>query len=414
MSKHLHIIGIGGIGISALARYYHSLGYRITGSDQTESSLIVTLRAEGIEVTIGHTMSAITPDTDLVIYSEAIITKPDFPKDQQIYSNPELAQAKNLHIPHLSYPEALAEVVNSKKCIAIAGSHGKSTTTAMTALIFVGSPLGANVIIGTQVPQLGNSNFHAEDSEYFVIEACEYRRAFLRYKPYITVITNIDLDHLDYYKNLDDYISAFQSLVDQTEKYVVISADDENSAHLQIPEEKKVIVGNGTMQYSCGADVCKVFSLPPILLQIPGRHIQKDAYLSYAVGKLLDLEDEFMVNRLQSYNGSWRRSEIVRTTYHGNILMSDYGHHPNEIIPTLSALREKYPDRKLYVVFQPHQYSRTRELLPAFATAFDAADMLVVPDIYFSRDKKEDVEYMTVERFIEAVRPYQPHILDGK
>ncbi len=414
MSKHLHIIGIGGIGISALARYYHSLGYRITGSDQTESSLIVTLRAEGIEVTIGHTMSAITPDTDLVIYSEAIITKPDFPKDQQIYSNPELAQAKNLHIPHLSYPEALAEVVNSKKCIAIAGSHGKSTTTAMTALIFVGSPLGANVIIGTQVPQLGNSNFHAEDSEYFVIEACEYRRAFLRYKPYITVITNIDLDHLDYYKNLDDYISAFQSLVDQTEKYVVISADDENSAHLQIPEEKKVIVGNGTMQYNCGADVCKVFSLPPILLQIPGRHIQKDAYLSYAVGKLLDLEDEFMVNRLQSYNGSWRRSEIVRTTYHGNILMSDYGHHPNEIIPTLSALREKYPDRKLYVVFQPHQYSRTRELLPAFATAFDAADMLVVPDIYFSRDKKEDVEYMTVERFIEAVRPYQPHILDGK
>jgi UDP-N-acetylmuramate--alanine ligase len=269
MSHHLHVIGIGGIGISALARYYHSLGYHITGSDQSDSSLIITLRSEGMEITIGHDADLVTPDTELIIYSEAIISKPDLSKEDQLYANPELARAREYNIRHISYPEALAEVVNQKQCIAISGSHGKSTTTAMTAIMFAGSPLGANAIMGTQVPQLGNSNFHAEDSEYFIIEACEYKRAFLRYRPYITVITNIDLDHLDYYKDLDEYISAFQSLVDQTERYVIISADDEHSLGLTIPEHKKVIVGNGAMQYYCKPDKCEVFRLPPLLLQIP-------------------------------------------------------------------------------------------------------------------------------------------------
>lgn len=120
-----------------------------------------------------------------------------------------------------------------------------------------------------------------------------------------------------------------------------------------------------------------------------------------------------MITKLQSYNGAWRRSEIIRTTYHGNILMSDYGHHPNEIIPTLAAIKEKYPDRKLYVVFQPHQYSRTRELLGAFVKAFGSVDELIIPDIYFSRDSARDVEYMTVARFVDAIRPFQPHIADG-
>ena len=277
------------------------------------------------------------------------------------------------------------------------------------------SSIGASVLVGTQVPQFENSNFHFEVSENFVIEACEYKRSFLQYRPYITVITNIDLDHLDYYKNLEDYISAFQSLVDQTSGYVIISADDENSKKLHIPEAKKIVVGRGRIQYSrkvetlChrGTEVThevNTLDLPSLSLQVPGEHLLQDAYLAYTVGRLLEMDDEDIIERLESYRGSWRRSEIVKTTEHGNILMSDYGHHPNEIRPTLRAIREKYVDKKLFVVFQPHQYSRTRELLAEFATSFDDADTLIIPNIYFSRDKQEDVEWMSMERLITLIK----------
>ena len=418
MQKHLHVVGIGGIGISALARYYHYLWYSISGSDQSDSTLIFTLRAEGMDIHIWHDRSNLSENTDLVIYSEAIVTKPDIPLSEQIMANPELARAKELWIRCLSYPEALAEIVNIKKCIAIAGSHGKSTTSAMTAVEFMGTHLGASAIVGTQVPQLGNTNFHAEASEYFIIEACEYKRAFLRYRPYITAITNIDLDHLDYYHGIDDYISAFQKLVDSTGQYVIIFDEDIHCAKLNIPEEKKVVIREGVIYFQKkdehGISHAQSVPLPPLLLQVPWEHILKDAYLAFAIGHVVGIDTDTLVSRLQSYTGAWRRSEIVRTTYQGNMLMSDYGHHPNEIIPTLKALHEKYPDKKLYVVFQPHQYSRTRELLPEFARAFQCVDTLVIPDIYFSRDKKSDVEWMTVERLIEAIRPYQPHVIDGK
>lgn len=263
VQKHLHVIGIGGIGVSALARYYHFLGYSVSGSDGADSPFLDTLRSEGFEIFIGHDEKNLRNDTDLVIYSEAIITKPDLTPEEQIYANPELAKARDLSIRHLSYPVALSEVFNTKHGIAITGSHGKSTTTAMTTLMlaneykdnptieipddgaFAYTPTapGTSAIIGTQVPQLGNTNFYSEaHTENFVIEACEYKRSFLHYHPRITVITNIDLDHLDYYKSLEDYVSAFQSIVDVTSEFVIISADDENSQKLLIPDAKKIIV----------------------------------------------------------------------------------------------------------------------------------------------------------------------------
>ena len=148
----------------------------------------------------------------------------------------------------------------------------------------------------------------------------------------------------------------------------------------------------------------KDMPLPEMHLEVPGDHLLHDAYLAYTVGKLLSMQDDIIVRKLESYKGSWRRSEIVKVTAHGNILMSDYAHHPNEIRPTLHAIKMKYPDKKLFVTFQPHQYSRTRELLSEFATSFSEADELIIPDIYFSRDKKEDVEWMTTERLIAAVK----------
>lgn len=186
----------------------------------------------------------------------------------------------------------------------------------------LGGEVGASVLVGTQVPQLGNSNFHYEESENFVIEACEYKRSFLQYHPYITVITNIDLDHLDYYKNLEDYLSAFQAIVDQTSGFVIISWDDENSLKLQIPEEKKIVVGKSEIRYSakvetlchCGTEVSyeeKTLTIPSMHLQVPGDHLLHDARLAYTVGRLLGMQDDVIVLKLESYRGSWRRSEIV-------------------------------------------------------------------------------------------------------
>ena len=443
--KHLHVIGIGWIGVSALARYYKYLGYSLSGSDGSDSTFLDTLRSEGFEICLGHDASNLLETTDLVIYSEAIITKPDLSPEEQIYSNSELKKAKELGIEHLSYPVALGRVFDAKQGIAITGSHGKSTTTAMTALMlaneykdnptieipddgafsFMPTAPGCSAIIGTQVPQLGNSNFYSEiGTENFVIEACEYKRSFLNYHPYITVITNIDLDHLDYYKSLEDYISAFQSIVDQTRWFVIISSGDEHSKKLSIPDEKKIIVWEGKIVYFPRVEerkwetldiytVEKFLPLPALELQVPWEHLHQDAYLAYAVGRLLGMTDDIIVPKLESYKGSWRRSEIVKTTKNGNILMSDYGHHPSEIRPTLKAIKEKYGDKKLFVVFQPHQYSRTRELLQEFAISFSDADELIISDIYFSRDKKEDVEWMTTEKLVTEISKNQPKVQNG-
>ncbi len=443
--KHLHVIGIGGIWVSALARYYRRIGYTVSGSDGADSPFLDRLRSEGFDISIGHHSDNLRDDTDLVIYSEAIITKPDLTPEEQIYANAELARARDLSIRHLSYPVALGEIFNTKQGVAITGSHGKSTTTAMTTLMlandyttnptielpddgaafYAPTAPGCSAIIGTQVPQLWNSNFYTEPlTENFVIEACEYKRSFLQYRPYITVITNIDLDHLDYYKNLEDYISAFQSLVDQTTGYVLISADDENGRQLQIAEEKKIIVGNNTITYYPRVEettegvvttyyVEKTIQVPDMVLQVPGSHLLQDAHLAYAVGRLLGMQDDIIVPKLEWYMGSWRRSEIVGMTASGNIVMSDYGHHPNEIRPTLRAIRDKYRDKKLFVIFQPHQYSRTRELLQEFANSFADVSELIIPNIYFSRDKQEDIEWMTMERLIAEIHKNQLHIRDG-
>jgi UDP-N-acetylmuramate--alanine ligase len=443
--KHLHVIGIWGIGVSALARYYKYLGYSVSGSDWADSPFLATLRSEGFDISIGHLWDHLPDLTDLVIYSEAIITKPDLTPEEQIYSNPELAKARDLGIRHLSYPVALGEVFDAKQGIAITWSHGKSTTTAMTTIMlaneysdnptieipddgsfaYMPTAPGCSAIIGTQVPQLGNSNFYSEPhNDNFVIEACEYKRSFLQYHPYITVITNIDLDHLDYYTSLEDYISAFQSIVDQTSGFVIISADDENSQKLIIPEEKKIVVGKEIAYFPRVEEMVdgekkiytieKTMPIPEMNLQVPWDHLLHDAHLAYTVGKLLGMHDNIIVPKLESYKWSWRRSELIRKTKNGNILMSDYGHHPNEIRPTLKAIKNKYPDKKLFVIFQPHQYSRTRELLPEFALSFGDSDALVIPNIYFSRDKKEDVEWMTTERLIAEITKNQPNVIDGK
>lgn len=415
LAPHLHVVGIGGIGVSAIARYYRESGWTVSGSDGSESAVTRALASEGIAISVGHRAENVPENTSLLVYSEAVVTKPDLPKEEQVLSNPEIRKSHEMGVRRLSYPEALAELFNDKRGIAVAGSHGKSTTTAMIGTALLESGFGGSTVVGTQVPQFGGKNGHFDPKNpVFAIEACEYRRSFLRYSADIAVITNIDLDHLDYYKDLADYLSAFESFLDKTKTAAVLSADCENSRTLAQTEAAKRldVYFVGKDGYRGPDGVLK--PIPEMELAVPGEHIAQDARLAYVALLLSGVPSDRIAPALEKYRGSWRRSEVVGSTAHGNLVVSDYGHHPTEIRPTLEALKGKYADKTLFVVFQPHQFSRTRELLSEFSTAFDAADELLVPDIYFSRDKKEDVEWMTVGRLLDALRPRYPGVRGGE
>lgn len=263
---HYHFIGIGGIGISAVARYYKNLGYIISGSSDSDSELIHDLQNEGMDIVIGHKAENIPPQTNRIIYTKSALHQAATFEDGY-RNNIELVAGVERNIPLTSYPDALAEIVNAKKCIAITGTHGKSTTTTMTGVMLAGSSVGGSTIVGTQVPQFDGKNIHVEPSEYFTIEACEYKRAFLSYHPYITVIINIDLDHLDYYRDIDDYISAFQSLIDQTKGYVIYDMDDIHALQLDF---SRTIAKPIRVNHSGWYNEDDVFALfPEIHLQVP-------------------------------------------------------------------------------------------------------------------------------------------------
>lgn len=404
--KKIFIIWIGWIGVSALARYYSHHWIKVSWVDKNNSILLDSLKSEWIEIFIGHNSDNLTKDTDLVIYSEAIITKPDLSKEDNLYANPELAKAIEFWIKYISYPEALASIVNSKKCIAISGTHGKSTTTSILGKILAFSSINSSVVVGTKVPFFNNSNFHFGEWEYFTIEACEYKRAFLKYLPYITVINNIDLDHLDYYKDLPDYISAFESLQNQTNWFVVLNWEDENCIKLKNSHKKQYWVFS---DYYSTPDWEKLF-FPDFEMKIPGKHIEFDAKMSFVVAKILWIDEELIMNQIDTFPWIWRRTEVVGNTKNWNILISDYWHHPKEISLTLEAIKGKYIDKKIFTIFQPHQYSRTIELLEDFKKCFNSTDYLVIPNIYFSRDKKEDVEAMSSEKFVRILQEYIPNI----
>lgn len=310
----------------------------------------------------------------------------------------------------MTYPESLAEIANQKKLITIAGTHGKSTTTSMTSLVLKNASTNVNALVGSLLREFGGKNVFFSESEYFVLEACEYKRSFLRYKPFIGVVTNIELDHLDYYKDLEDYISAFVDYAKNIVSggYLIIDAKSENALKLaNLRDDIHVILmeEDGFL-----ANDAKYF-FPEMHLKVPGPHILFDAKLAFIVGKIVGIDDETIKTSLENYNGIWRRSEIIGLTENNNILMSDYGHHPTEISLNLKALREKYHNKKILTIFQPHQYNRTLELLEDFKNCFGDTHILIVPDIYESRDSEEDKAKIDGEKLVNLI--HHPHKIFG-
>jgi UDP-N-acetylmuramate--alanine ligase len=305
-----------------------------------------------------HSASYIEDETDLVVYSIAV-------KD----NNPELAAARSRGIVCMTYPEALGELTKEYTTIAVCGTHGKTTTTAMVSSMLKACGKNPTVIVGSLLSD-GGTNFIQGDSEYLVVEACEYRRSFLNLHPTHIIVTNIDEDHLDYYKDLDDIKSAFQSFTDKlpTEGSLVTHADVDLATHA-----KKI-----------NADV---IDKDNIELSVLGEHNKRNAQLALALAGTLGLSEDDARKGLLSFAGTWRRLEY-KGIWHDIAMYDDYGHHPAEIKATLQALREKYPHNKytLIAVFQPHLYSRTKLLLDDFAGSFSDADKICVMPIYAARE----------------------------
>lgn len=365
----IYFVGIGGIGMSGLARLLKSFGKEVRGSDSTASSTTAELEAEGIQVDIGHTPENLPEDTELVIYSEAIPPV-----------NPELLKAKEFEIPMVTYFQALGEVTKDYRLIAIAGTHGKTTTTAMLGLILENAGLDPTILLGSKLKEFGNRNVKVGDSDLFVLEACEYRRNFMSLEPELLGVTNMELDHVDYFKTWDDYQMAFEDLSAQ-------------SGDVIWPDEVAEYEGE---------------------MGLPGAHNLMNAGLAAQIARKMGVDEGTIADTLREYKGAWRRFEFKGPTLDGALIYDDYAHHPSEIQATLEGAREKYPEARIVAVFQPHQYSRTAALLDGFAESFENADEVIIPNIYEARDTDADKHAVSTETLVEAIAHHHDNVRDGE
>lgn len=377
--SHFHFIGIGGIGISALARLMVHEGKKVSGTNDSESpETLNALREQGVVISLDTDPNAL-PEADCYVYSDAW---PDnFPA--------VIKAARATGKPTLSYFEALGTVANRYYLVAIAGAHGKTTTTAMVIDVLEEAGLDPTGIVGSLRAKT-KSNFRAGKNKYFVVEADEYRRHFLAFTPDILVITNIDPDHLDYYKNLADIQDAFGELARRVSEEGVIICQP---AHENVKPVLKGVVA-GIIDYT------KLIN-PLLRLRTPGMHNLLNAGAVFGVAEALGIKKDIAQKALEEFAGTWRRAEYIGETEKGAVVFDDYGHHPTEIETTLKGFREQYPEKRMIVAFQPHLHSRTQIFFDRFAETLAEADEVVLAPIHEAR--KEADHSVSSEKLAEAI-----------
>lgn len=386
-NKKVHFIGIGGISMSGLAAILLKNGFKVSGSDMKESEITIRLQQHGAEIYIGHSADNVK-NVDLVVYTAAV------PSD-----NPELLFAKNNNIPLMDRAEFLGYIMKGHKYnVAISGTHGKTTSTSMLSHIVLSAELDPTILVGADLDII-NGNFRTGESEYFITEACEYKASFLRFFPYIGVILNIDADHLDFYKDIDDIEATFKKFVSiiPNDGYAIGNADDFrvkrvletascNTLTFGLNEGDvfaKDIHFNG--RGSSFDVVYKGKELYTIHLHVPGSHNVLNALSAVASSIVLGIDEKAVIEGLEGFKGAHKRFEI-KGSKDDITVIDDYAHHPTEIKATLKAARE-YPHNKIVSVFQPHTYSRTISLLDEFSESFNDTDELILMDIYAAREK---------------------------
>jgi len=406
--KNIHFIGLGGIGMSALAQILHSQGHIVSGSDRYHSPLLTKLEQTGIYVMISQDASNITPKHDLIIYSSAIDEK-----------NPEFEASKNLHKEMLSYPEAVGLLSQNLKTIAICGTHGKTTTTALAAIAFLQNSCDPNVIVGALIPELGKSNYRIGKSDWLILEACEYKNAFHNYFPSIAIITNIEPDHLDFFRTAEAYFKSFTKFLSQIPEngIIIANADDANLEKIlqNLPKSERKIITYGTSKNAnFRLEENKIYhqdGKQTILeMTVPGKHNLMNATAVITLAHTLNLDFHLVKTHLEKYQGASRRFEI-KGQINKTTIIDDYAHHPTEIRTTLAAVKSKFgTNTKILCIFQPHQYSRTHQLLQEFATSFQDATKVIIPNIYEARDTAEDKAKINVDLLVETINETRPNL----
>jgi UDP-N-acetylmuramate--alanine ligase len=420
----IHLIGIGGAGLSAIARLLLESGYRVSGSDRALSPLAQSLLVAGIPVTIGHHADNVR-GASLVVRSSAI---PD--------DNVEVLAARAAGIPVLKRDEFLGQITAHRQTVAVAGTHGKTTTTAMIAWVLSELGLDPSYLIGGVSANLGN-NAHAGLGQAFVIEADEYDRMFHGLKPHLAVVTNIEHDHPDCYPTTEDFYQAFSVFISglQPQGALLACGDDPGSSrllaearangqralayglkpglqakHLAYRGENLRVNPQGGFTFDLRCDLPGGFELRPVArLQVPGEHNVLNALAALAVAHQLGLPLDKAGLALSEYQGTGRRFE-VRGEADEVVVIDDYAHHPTKIRATLAAARVRYPGRRIWAVWQPHTYSRTRTLLADFATAFENADEVVVLDIYPAREAAP-ADHFSSRQVVAALQHKRAHFI---
>ncbi len=401
---HIHFIGIGGTGLSAIARLLLEMGETVSGSDRVLSPFAEKLQTDGATIYVGHNAQNVA-GADWVVRSSAVAD-----------DNPEVTEARKRGIPVAKRADFLGRLMEDKTGIAVAGAHGKTTTTAMIAWMLFALGRDPSFIIGSTLANL-KTNARAGKGRLFVIEADEYDRMFLGLKPFYAVVTNIEHDHPDCYPAFEDMVAAFEtfaSLVPHDGALIACLDDPASSALLHSARKAgRNVVGYGLQgeqtlnapQWTLARDlqpnarggfdfeaVSNIFHETesiPVSLQVPGKHNAQNSLAALSVAALLGLPPKKAAEALGEFRGAGRRFEVVGEVNDITII-NDYGHHPTEIKSTLAAARARYPKRRIVAVWQPHTYSRTQTLFDQFVKAFDDADEVLVTEVYASREPKQD------------------------
>ena len=405
-TKHIHFVGIGGIGMSGIAELLLNLGYTVSGTDLNSSPITEKLSDLGGKIFKGH-------DSKWIEGADVVVTSSAIPKN-----NPEVVQAIKDTIPVIMRAEMLAELMRLKKYgIAIAGSHGKTSTTSMVSCMLASAGLDPTIVIGGKVDALGG-NAKLGEGEFLVAEADESDGSFLKLSPVVEVVTNIDLEHLDYYKDIEHIKETFLKFIDKIPFYgaVILCLDDANIADILPLIKKRTLTygltpqadihaesitwSNGRVNFAVKDSGGQIGTLS---ITPPGIHNVYNALAAVCVGVELELSYAQIKKGLEEFVGVQRRMQNKGESK-GICVVDDYGHHPTEIRATLDAIKQAWPEKRLVVLFQPHRYSRTQALFKDFQTCFHKADVLVMSDIYAASEAP--MEGVTSELLLEATRKH--------
>ena len=391
--KSVHFIGVLGIGVSALAQWFIAQNWAVSGSDSTLSTIYKELKKSGLKAKIGHKKDNIPRRCGLVIYSNAI--RPD---------NPEIKEALRRNIPVFSYPQALGELTRFYKTICVSGMHGKSTTTAMAGLMLIKAGFDPTIIVGTKLKELDGKNFRKGGGDYLVLEADEYKDAFLNYSPAFTITTNLDREHLDYFKNTEKIKKSFLKFFSRTSKdgALILNRDNEmlHSLKRKIDKASK----SNSLKVKWYSLLDKESAKIKKRIKLSGEHNVSNALSVFCLSKFLGISEKVFLSSISEYNGAWRRMEYrgeyqvsgikyhvsenknrkysLQDTKYKIPVYDDYAHHPTEIKATLAAFREKFPKHRIICVFQPHQSERLKLLFKEFKNSFGDADTVIILPIY--------------------------------